>query len=166
MTVSSRLGLPFLVPGQAQKDFFHNEALQRLDMLVQPAVEGLPSDEPPPSPREGALYLVGEEPSGDWSGQAFAIACWTEGGWRFVEAQEGMEVWNSAQRTSARFVSGNWHFGIVTGSKVEIGGHQVVGPQLAAIPTPAGGTSVDQQGREAISAILDALREHGLIATS
>lgn len=35
---TARLKLPFLVPGQAQKELFHNEALQIIDMLVQPVV--------------------------------------------------------------------------------------------------------------------------------
>lgn len=33
-----RLALPLLQPGQAQKEMYHNEALARLDLAVQPAV--------------------------------------------------------------------------------------------------------------------------------
>jgi hypothetical protein len=40
MDQSARCGLPFLAPGQAQKEWFHNEALQRIDMLLCPVVEG------------------------------------------------------------------------------------------------------------------------------
>ena len=47
MDASARLALPFLVPGQAQKEFFHNEALQLLDIIVQPAVEGAARNDPP-----------------------------------------------------------------------------------------------------------------------
>ncbi len=42
MSATPRLSLPFIVPGQAQKELFHNEALQLLDVLVAGAVEGLP----------------------------------------------------------------------------------------------------------------------------
>ena len=35
---TARLALPFLAPGQAQKELYHNEALSRLDLLVQTVV--------------------------------------------------------------------------------------------------------------------------------
>ena len=34
MSNTPRLRVPFLSPGQAQKEFFHNEALQTFDILV------------------------------------------------------------------------------------------------------------------------------------
>jgi hypothetical protein len=37
---SARFGLPFILPGQAQKEVFHNEALAALDGLVHAAVSG------------------------------------------------------------------------------------------------------------------------------
>jgi hypothetical protein len=40
--ISARLALPLLAAGQAGKEVTHNEALTRLDMLVQPAVAGIP----------------------------------------------------------------------------------------------------------------------------
>jgi len=44
-----------------------------------------------------------------------------------------------------------------------IGGEQVIGSRAAAIADPAAGATVDNEARTAIDAILDALREHGLI---
>lgn len=41
----------------------------------------------------------------------------------------------------------------------------VVGPQEAAIADPTGGATVDAEARAAVVSILDALRNHGLIAT-
>lgn len=35
---TANLGLPFILPAQAQKHVTHNEALQRLDVLVQAVV--------------------------------------------------------------------------------------------------------------------------------
>ncbi|MCZ4352271.1 DUF2793 domain-containing protein [Roseovarius aestuarii] len=45
---SPRLGLPYLQPSQAQKHVTHNEALQRLDALVQLSVVALNVETPPP----------------------------------------------------------------------------------------------------------------------
>ncbi len=43
MNASQRLALPFILPGQAQKELFHNEALQTLDLVVAAAVEEPPA---------------------------------------------------------------------------------------------------------------------------
>ena len=50
MNSTDRLSLPLLIAGQAQKELFHNEALQTLDTLVAAAVEDAPANDPPQSP--------------------------------------------------------------------------------------------------------------------
>ena len=44
-------------------------------------------------------------------------------------------------------------------------GQQVVGPRMAAIGAPSGGTVLDSQCRSTIGAVLNVLRQHGLIET-
>jgi hypothetical protein len=39
MDHTPRLTLPFIMPSQAQKHITHNQAIEALDALVQPAVE-------------------------------------------------------------------------------------------------------------------------------
>jgi hypothetical protein len=51
----------------------------------------------------------------------------------------------------------------VRGVSLIIGGQQVVGERQAAIDAAAGGPVVDTEGRLTIAAMLDALRQHGLI---
>jgi len=46
-----------------------------------------------------------------------------------------------------------------------IHGEQVVGARQSAIASPAGGTVIDEEGRESIAQILATLRQHGLIDT-
>ena len=53
MELTERLSMPLLSAGQAQKELFHNEALQLLDMAVAAAVETPPQDDPPAGPAEG-----------------------------------------------------------------------------------------------------------------
>ncbi len=81
---TARFALPFIAAGQAQKEVFHNEALTRVDVLLQPVVEAVGLDAPPASPATGQCWVVGAAPTGAWAGQAQSIAAWTEGGWRFV----------------------------------------------------------------------------------
>jgi hypothetical protein len=74
---SARFALPFLLPGQAQKEAYHNEALTILDGVVHAAVEGAPLAVPPESPTAGQSWIVGAGASGAWSGQAQKLAIWT-----------------------------------------------------------------------------------------
>ncbi|MET1113243.1 MAG: DUF2793 domain-containing protein, partial [Allosphingosinicella sp.] len=53
-----RFALPFILPGQAQKELFHNEALVRIDLALHPAVEGPPASAPPPAPAAGECWIV------------------------------------------------------------------------------------------------------------
>jgi uncharacterized ferritin-like protein (DUF455 family) len=48
--LSARLSLPYLLPAQAQKHVTHNEALARLDLLVQLVLEAVGVDTPPVGP--------------------------------------------------------------------------------------------------------------------
>ncbi|MGC4023892.1 MAG: DUF2793 domain-containing protein [Mesorhizobium sp.] len=59
MEETSNLALPYILPSQAQKHVTHNEALRRLDALVQLAVVSRATGTPPASPTEGDRYIVG-----------------------------------------------------------------------------------------------------------
>lgn len=163
MSSTPRLALPFLSPGQAQKEFTHNESLQTLDLIVAAAVEEGPRADPPASPVPGRCYIVGPAPTGDWSGKSQSVAGYTSGGWRFVEPVEGMSVHVNAEGIVATFRQGAWEMGVVRGSSVVVAGDQVVGARLPAIAAASGGSTVDAEARAAIAAVLGALRQHGLI---
>jgi hypothetical protein len=63
---------------------------------------------------------------------------------------DGLVVFEKATGTTLRYRSGAWE--------------QVLGSRQAAIPDVTGGMTMDAESRAAISAILSALRAHGLIA--
>jgi Protein of unknown function (DUF2793) len=163
MAETPRLSLPFLIVGQAQKEFTHNESLQTLDMLVSGSVEEPPLTTPPPSPVLGAAYIVADGATGDWAGKSPSVAAWTSGGWRFVAPVDGMSLYERSSGTWAIYRNGGWEVGNLRGAAVVIGGVQVVGPRAAAVSPPSGGSVVDSEARGTIEAILGALREHGLI---
>nr|NUR37089.1 DUF2793 domain-containing protein [Sphingomonas sp.] len=162
MSGTPRLSLPFLNPGQAQKEFFVNESLQTLDVLVAGAVDETRST-PPATPAPGAAYIVGTSPAGEWAERSQCIAAFTDGGWRFVAPAEGMRIYVKAAETIAVFRAGAWEVGTVRCSQVIVGGQKVVGARGAAIASAAGGSTVDVEARAAIEGILDRLRAHGLI---
>jgi hypothetical protein len=163
MSATPRLSLPFIVPGQAQKELLHNEALQVLDVLVAGAVESLPLASPPSSPVIGTCYIVAASPSGAWSGHAQQLAAYTSGGWRFIEPRAGMSVHVVSSEETAVYHDGAWEVGTLNGSQLVIDGLKVVGSRGSAITAPAGGATVDAEARTALGLVLAAMREHGLI---
>jgi hypothetical protein len=163
MDQTARFALPYLAPGQLQKELFHNEALQRVDMLLCPVVEGPPAASPPVSPTAGSCYLVGSGASGAWAGNDGALACFTEGGWRFAAPTDGMTL---VDRASGQFLSrrsGAWEAGILRAQEIRVDGVAVVRARQSPIAEPLGGAQIDGECRAAVGQILAAMRAHGLI---
>jgi hypothetical protein len=163
MSGTPRLALPFISPGQAQKELMHNETLQLLDIVVAAAVEEEPRAAPPTDPALGACYIVAPAATGEWAGEDHSLAAFSSGGWRYVPPIEGMSVFIRATGKWALFRAGAWELGALRGSSLLIDGQQVVGPRGAAIAAPSGGSTVDVEARAAVGNILAALRGHGLI---
>jgi hypothetical protein len=91
MSQTARLGLPYIVSGQAQKEVTHNEGLNKLDAFVTPVVADI-ADSPPGSPAAGDLYIVGSSPSGDFTGHANQLAQYQTGGWVFYAPFKWMDA--------------------------------------------------------------------------
>ncbi|WEK45627.1 MAG: DUF2793 domain-containing protein [Candidatus Andeanibacterium colombiense] len=138
-----RLALPLLFAGQTQKEYTVNEAIARIDAVLHPAIEG-EAGGPPASPAEGECWLVGDSPSGAWAGHAGELACFSLGTWLFVEPCDGIRVLNrlTGQLRLRRY--GGW--------------------ASAGTPTaPSGGTTVDVEARTAITGLIAALADSGIL---
>ena len=72
-----------------------------------------------------------------------------EGQSGFARSTDGLMVLEKSTGSTLRYRGGAWE--------------QVLGAPQPAIPDVAGGTTVDTESRATISAILSALRAHGLI---
>jgi hypothetical protein len=164
--VTGRWELPLLVPGQAQKEMTHNEALAALDLITQAVVEAVGGNAPPAGPAEGRCWIVGDAPTDAWEGHAREIAGWTAGGWRFVAPRAGMAAWIVDRGVSARFGDAGWTIGEIAGESLILGGEALLGAPAAAIADPAGGGTPDSEARAAILSILTVLRHHRLILTA
>lgn len=108
MSDSPNLGLPFLAAGQAQKHVTLNAALSVLDALVQLAVTSAALTAPPGSPAEGDRYIVAASPTGDWTGQAKAVAVFQGGAWEFHAPDEGWLAWNRAANKLLVYDGADW----------------------------------------------------------
>lgn len=165
MDQTARFALPFLAPGQSQKELQVNEGLQRIDILLSMLVEGPAANDPPASPIAGQSYLIGDAPTGDWAGNAGAIAGYTDGGWRFVAPPDGAQATDRVTGETMVRRSGAWETGIFRVREIQVGGTRVVGQQQPPIMAPSGGSVADLEARAAISEIVVAMRAHGLIAS-
>ena len=96
---SPRLSLPFILPSQAQKHVTHNEALTRLDIATQLAVEGINASTPPTPPEAGQVWALGSSPTGAWAGQADTLAAFVNDSWLFVPPGEG---WLALDKSDGR----------------------------------------------------------------
>lgn len=106
--ISPRLDLPLLLPAQAQKHVTHNEALDRLDILVQMVVERFGAETPPDTPAEGQVWALGSAPTGVWAGHGLALASWRNGAWVFATPAAGWRVWGRDEDSFRLFSGPDW----------------------------------------------------------
>ena len=161
--LSARFALPFLIPGQAQKEMFHNEALAAIDAALHAAVEEGPRTDPPALPEPGQSWIAAPGAADAWAGQDDRLASFTEGGWRFVRPVPGMSVWNKEAGLWIHWNGSAWSDGRLPASALFVDGVQVVGQRLETIASPSGGTIIDAEARAALEAVIATLKSHGLI---
>ena len=102
------LALPFIMPAQAQKHVTHNEAIERLDMIVQLTLEASDAVTPPAQALEGQAWALAASPGGDWAGQGGQIATWRGGGWLYVAPREGWMAWVKDATELQVFTGATW----------------------------------------------------------
>lgn len=89
MSDTARLKLPLLQPSQAQKHVTVNEALTRLDGVVQLVLESRSVTTPPSVVVDGVCYGIPAGAVNAWAGQDGRIAIGANGGWEFVTPGRG-----------------------------------------------------------------------------
>lgn len=105
-----KLALPWLMPAQAQKHVTVNEALSRLDALVQLSVESRTQTAQPGGPSEGDAYLLpASATGGDWSAHAeHALVYFQDGAWRAVTPWPGLIAHIRDEGALAVFDGAGW----------------------------------------------------------
>lgn len=139
---SPRYKLPFLFSGQAQKEFFVNQAHALTDMLLHPAIEGQ-NAAPPSAPVDGQCWLVGPAATGAWEGQSGKLACYQAGTWVFAAPRNGLSVLDLSSGQMLRYLDG-WQ-------------------AAAPVATPTGGSVIDTQARAAVAGLITALVSAGIL---
>ncbi len=112
MADTPNLVLPYLAANQSQKHVTVNEALRRLDALVQITVQSAALAAPPGSPTEGQRWILPAAPTGAWAGHAGQIAAWQDGAWAFYVPLDG---WTAVDVSTDTLLLYNAGTGIWTG---------------------------------------------------
>lgn len=104
---TARLRLPYILPSQAQKHVTHNEALQRLDAIVQLVVKAVVAA-PPENASEGDCFLLLPDATGDWVGKGGKLAFRQDGAWLSIMPQPGWTAWFASEGKYRVLRQGAW----------------------------------------------------------
>lgn len=104
---TARLRLPYILPSQAQKHVTHNEALQRLDAIVQLTIKATVTA-PPDNAAEGDCFLLSANATGDWAGKGGKLAFRQDGAWLSITPQPGWTAWFAAEGKYRLLRDGAW----------------------------------------------------------
>lgn len=162
MSETLRHGLSLLSAGQAQKEITHNEALLAVDRLLHPIVLSRSLSVPPAAPAPGDAYVVAQGASGSWTGHAAHLACHDGFGWIFTIPVRGCLVLVADENCFSVFNEG-WSTDGWPADGLRISGRRVLGATPVAIPTPDAGINIDIESRVAISQLIAALRDQGIV---
>lgn len=139
-----RWDLPLLFVGQAQKELFVNEALNLLDSLIFLACEGERAAPPSVAADAGQCWIVASGAQEEWQGRDTMVAIRTDGGWRYVEPEAGMGVYDRGSGCFRRFIDGGWAVPVLP-------------------PMPSGGEVIDVEARAVLAQLSEILRTQALV---
>lgn len=142
-STTENLEIPLLFSGQAQKEFTINQGFAVLDALVSGAVQET-RDDPPTEVQDGQCFLVSANAVGDWTGHSGQIAARVAGSWHFIDASEGMEIYDRATGQKRIFKS-EWQ-----------------GPSTP--DNAQGGNVIDIEARAVLAELITSLRTVGIFA--
>ena len=111
---TQRYGLPLLQPAQAQKHVTVNEALMRLDGLVNLVLQSTSAPTPPATATDGQCWGVPFGALGDWAGNAGRIAIRSNGGWVYADPQRGQQAFVRDLGATALWTGSQWASGAIT----------------------------------------------------
>ena len=167
MYSTTQLGLPLVMPAQAQKHVTVNEAFVRLDAAVQMRFARSTLASPPSAVADGQCFLIPEGATGEWNGASGQIAARSNGGWIYLTPSAGWTGWDLETATRLFFDGSDWSpepeavssGGAMTFTRIVEFDHEIiVGPHnLTSVVIPANSQVLALTGR-----VKDAIEGSGL----
>ncbi len=92
MATTNNLVITLIEQSQSQKEVTANEAVTKIDAILNTGAKDKDLNTPPSTPSPGDVYIVGPSPTNEWTGLARFIAYYDQY-WRFIIPKEGMTLW-------------------------------------------------------------------------
>jgi hypothetical protein len=108
MENTAKLLLPYITASQAQKHITHNEALKKLDIIVQLSVLDKDKNDAPAAPNESDMHIIASQASGEWAGKENQIAAYQNGAWIYYSPQNGWLAWVSNENKLLVWNDSTW----------------------------------------------------------
>jgi hypothetical protein len=107
MAITTHLQLTLLEQAQAQKEVTVNNALVKIDALLNAGALTSSNNTPPTSPNAGDIHIIGSTPTGAWAGKSKQITYFDQI-WRFISPNTGSIIWAEDVRQLMVYRSSNW----------------------------------------------------------
>lgn len=108
MVDTTKIGLTLIAAEQSQKHVTMNEALLRLDQLVQQTVINATTTVPPVSPATGDAYIIPAGATGEWAGKSTQVASYINGLWVYYTPVRGWRAYDLAASADLIFDGSTW----------------------------------------------------------
>ncbi|MEM9356593.1 MAG: DUF2793 domain-containing protein [Pseudomonadota bacterium] len=156
MDDTPKLDLPYLIPAQAQKHVTHNEALRKLDAIVQLSFIDRDLTTPPSTPSDGDRYIVAVGGEAEWADQASSIAAYQDGAWAFYSPNEGWLAWIDDEDILVAWDGNSW---ITASASSDNGGNS--GGSLTATNMLGINATADETNRLSVRSAASLLSHEG-----
>ena len=110
MSNSNNLLITHIEQNQSQKEVTINEAINRIESILNIGAIDKGINTPPSSPNNGDLYIIGSSPTDEWSDNSQNIAYY-DSGWKFIIPNEGMTIWVNDEDLHYSWNGTNWIIG-------------------------------------------------------
>lgn len=111
---TTRLQMALLAPAQAQKHVTVNEALMRLDGMVNLVLQSVSTAVPPLAVLDGQCWGLPASSEGSWAGQGGRIAVGANGGWIFLPPTPGLRAFVADRGQQAIHDGTDWAVGALS----------------------------------------------------
>lgn len=122
--------MPLLATQQSQKDVTHNDAIRRLDALVQLSVIDRDLTAAPGSPAEGDRYIVASGATGVWDDWDLNIAAYLNGGWVKLVPREGWLVFVTDENALVTYREDTGAWQVIAGTETTVAAISAHGAQM------------------------------------
>ncbi len=139
------LDLPYIAPGQAQKHVTHNEAIRRLDAVIQLVASEI-TNTPPLAPEHGLRVIVGDDPANEFVGHNQKIAAWQDDAWAYYTPKAGWTTFNQSDQKTYRFDGQIWKAVEISLNPVDLVGVNATSDENNRLSVKSPATLFDHDG--------------------